>query len=98
MVNVSACAPYIFLVGAFPIFQKKNIPHDFVVFKNRFWTNILVGFVEIIVCLGIIFTCIQPILDHDPQTAFWTAFGPIFFGIVAWLFYRHAVRKNHLNL
>lgn len=98
MVNVSACAPYIFLVGAFPIFQKKNIPHDFVVFKNRFWTNILVGVVEIIVCLGIIFTCIQPILDHDPQTAFWTAFGPIFFGIVAWLFYRHAVRKNHLNL
>lgn len=98
MVNVSACAPYIFLVGAFPIFQKKNIPHDFVVFKNRFWTNVLVVFVEIIVCLGIIFTCIQPILDHDLQTAFWTAFGPVFFGIVAWLFYRHAVRKHHLNL
>lgn len=93
MVNVSTCAPYIFLVGAFPVFQKKNIPHDFVVFKNRFWTNVLVVFVEIIVCLGIIFTCIQPILDHDFQTAFWTAFGPVFFGVVAWIFYNHAAKK-----
>ena len=50
MVNVSTCAPYIFLVGAFPFFQKKDIPHDFVVFKNHFWTNVLVIFVEIIIC------------------------------------------------
>ena len=63
------------------------------VFKNQFWTNVLVVFVEIIVCLGIIFTCIQPILDHDFQTAFWTAFGPVFFGIVAWVFYNHAVKR-----
>lgn len=93
MVNVSTCAPYIFLVGAFPFFQKKDIPHDFVVFKNHFWTNVLVIFVEIIICLGIIFTCIQPIIEHDFQTAFWTAFGPVFFGIVAWIFYNHASKK-----
>ena len=93
MVNVSTCAPYIFLVGAFPFFQKKDIPHDFVVFKNHFWTNVLVVFVEIIVCLGIIFTCIQPIIEHDFQTAFWTAFGPVFFGIVALIFYNHASKK-----
>lgn len=97
MVNVSTCAPYIFLIGAFPAFQRKNIPHQFVVFKNRFWTSVLVWFVEIIVCLGIIFTCVQPILDHDFQTAFWTAFGPVFFGLIAWWFYAHETKKNHLN-
>ena len=54
---------------------------------------VLVWFVEIIVCLGIIFTCIQPILDHDYQTAFWTAIGPIFFGIVAWVLYDYASKQ-----
>ncbi|MEY8441280.1 glutamate/gamma-aminobutyrate family transporter YjeM [Lactobacillaceae bacterium 24-114] len=94
MGNVSTCAPYIFLVGAFPAFQRKDIPRDFIAFKNRRWTTVLVWFVEIIVCLGILFTCIQPILDHDYQTAFWTAFGPIFFGIVALLMYNHATKRK----
>lgn len=93
MGNVSTCAPYIFLVGAFPAFQRKDIPREFIAFKNRFWTMVLVWFVEIIVCLGIIFTCIQPILDHDYQTAFWTAIGPIFFGIVAWVLYDYASKQ-----
>lgn len=94
MGNVSTCAPYIFLVGAFPAFQRKDIPREFIAFKNPFWTKVLVWFVEIIVCLGIIFTCVQPILDHDYQTAFWTAIGPIFFGIVAWILYDYALKRS----
>ena len=44
--------------------------------------------------VGAFFTCLQPILDHDYQTAFWTVFGPIFFGLVAWAFYANAQKHG----
>ncbi|MBB1086049.1 glutamate/gamma-aminobutyrate family transporter YjeM [Limosilactobacillus fastidiosus] len=98
MANVSTCFPYLFLVGAFPFFKrKKNIERPFEVFKNRFWTDVLVWFVEIILIVGIMFTFIQPMLEKDWQTAFWTIAGPVFFALVAWIFYSISSKKHHIN-
>ncbi len=49
--------------------------------------------VWLVVAIGIIFTCIEPILEHDYSTAFWTAFGPVFFGLLAWSFYTFAEKR-----
>lgn len=94
MGNVAATAPYIFLIGAFPFFLKKDYPRKFRVFTNYKWTLALVIFVEIIVCTGIVFTVLEPIIEHNYSSAFWTAFGPIFFGFIAYLFYAISSKKN----
>ena len=97
MANVSTSFPYLFLVGAFPFFKKKKIEHSFVAFKNPFWTNLLVIIIEIILSAGIIFTCVQPILDGDFETAFWTIAGPVFFGLVAFIFYQVSSKKHKMK-
>lgn len=97
MANVSTCFPYIFLIGAFPFFKaKKNLDRPFVVFKNRFWTDVLVCFVELILIVGIVFTFVQPLLQKDYQTAFWTLAGPIFFAIVALVFYQISAKRHNI--
>ncbi len=48
-------------------------------------------------CRWIIFTCVEPILRHEYDTAFWTIIGPVFFGVIAWLFYHQAVAKGKLD-
>lgn len=98
MANVSATFPYIFLIGAFPFFKaKKGLDRPFVAFKNRFWTNVLVVFVELILIVGILFTFIQPLTEHDYQTAIWTIAGPVFFAAVALIFYQIAVAKGRVQ-
>lgn len=95
MGNVSTSFPYLFLIGAFPFFkQRTDLNRPFEVFTNRFWTNFIVTVVLIILVGGIGFTCLQPILDHDLMTAFWTIIGPIFFGAVAWIFYRNGQKHS----
>lgn len=97
MGNVAATAPYIFLIGAFPFFLKKDYPRKFRVFTNYKWTVALVVFVEIIVCTGIVFTIVEPILEGNYATAFWTGFGPVFFALIAWIFYEVSRRRNHID-
>ncbi|MBO8440960.1 MAG: glutamate/gamma-aminobutyrate family transporter YjeM [Firmicutes bacterium] len=88
MMNVSSAVPYLFLVGAFPFFKlKQNIDRPFVFYKRKSTAMIVSIIVWIVLALGILFTCVQPILDHDYMTAFWTAFGPVLFGAVAWIYY-----------
>lgn len=50
-------------------------------------TWLVSGIVWLVVAVGIIFTIIEPIRTGDYMTSFWTAFGPVFFGFVAWGFY-----------
>lgn len=95
MMNVSSSAPYLFLVGAFPFFKmKQELDRPFVFYKSMRWTWIVTIVVWLVIAIGIIFTCIEPLLDGSYLTAFWTAFGPVFFGVVAWIFYTHAERKH----
>lgn len=98
MMNVSSSAPYLFLVGAFPFFKmKKDLDRPFVFYKSMTWTWVVSIVVWLVVAIGILFTCVEPILEGQYATAFWTAFGPVFFGIIAWAFYTHAEHKNILN-
>lgn len=53
--------------------------------------------VWLVVAIGIVFTCVEPMLEGRYSTAFWTAFGPVFFGILAWIFYTYAEHKNVLD-
>lgn len=94
MMNVSSAAPYLFLIGAFPFFKmKKNIDRPFVFYKNKTFAAVVSIIVWLVVATGIIFTCIEPIFSHDYSTAFWTAFGPVFFGIVGWTIYACSEKK-----
>lgn len=94
MSNVSTTVPYLFLVGAFPFFKKRqDIKRPFVAFRNQTFMNVIVTIVMVILIGGIAMTCLQPILDHDYATAFWTIIGPIFFGVVALLFYNHQNKR-----
>ncbi len=95
MANVSTSAPYLFLIGAFPFFKKRtDLERPFVVYKNKVFTNIIVGIVLLVLIAGIVFTCLQPIMAADYKTAFWTIIGPIFFGAVAWIFYHNAEKRS----
>lgn len=98
MANVASSAPYLFIVGAFPFFKrKKGIDRPFVFFKTTASATAVSIFVWCVVAFGIIFTCLDPILTGDYQTAFWTIFGPIFFGAVAWIFYDVQAKKHHVE-
>lgn len=94
MSNVATSFPYLFLIAAFPLFKKKHPKLPFVVFKNKTFTNIVVVISFLIVLFGIIFTCVQPFLDGDFVTGFWTIIGPIFFGSLAYGIYARAQRKQ----
>lgn len=94
MNNITSSVPYLFLIFAFPFFKRvKNLNRSFEIYKNQRLTNTICMISWVTIFFGIIFTIIQPVLQHDTYTAFWTAFGPVFFALVGWLFYRHANRK-----
>ncbi len=87
MGNISTTFPYLFLIGAFPFFKKRtDLQRPFEIYTNKFLTNLIVVIVLAVLVLGIGFSALQPIMDKDYVTAFWTIIGPIFFGFVAWLF------------
>lgn len=98
MANVSNSAPYLFIAAAFPAFKRRaDLNRPFVVFKSQASARTVSILVFAVVAFGIIFTCLSPILEGDWQTAFWTIFGPIFFGLVAWIFYHVQIKRNHIE-
>lgn len=91
MNNMTTAVPYLFLVIAFPIF-KKHVHQDlgsFSFFKPGWTTNVVSTITILAISFALIFTTVQPLLDHDVTTAFWTLFGPVFFIAVAAGFYHH---------
>lgn len=97
MMNVSSSAPYLFLIAAFPFFRmKKNLDRPFVFFhgQKKIWA--ITAVVWLVVAIGIIFTCIEPLFHGDWQTSFWTAIGPVAFGIIAWIYYDVHTRNEEI--
>lgn len=82
------------LIAAFPLFKKKQKNLPFEVFKHKGFTNLVVAISFLIVLFGIIFTCVEPFLQGDLVTGFWTVIGPIFFGSLAYGIYARAEKKQ----
>lgn len=99
MENISSAVPYLFLVGAFPFFKKRtDLERPFVFFKTKAMTWTITIVTWLVILLGIIFTVIEPLSIHDYYTAFWTVIGPIFFALVAWIFYEVSVKQRKINV
>lgn len=97
MMNVSSAAPYLFLIGAYPFFkQKKGLDHPFVFIegKKKVWLTTIV--VWLVVAIGIVFTCIEPLFTGDYQTSFWTAIRPVTFGLIAYIYYTYREHKERV--
>lgn len=93
MMNVSSAAPYLFLIGAFPFFKmKKDLDRPFVFIEGQTKVWVLTIVVWLVIAVGIVFTCIEPLFSGDWQTSFWTAIGPVAFGVVAYIYYTY---KEH---
>ncbi|MDO1605016.1 glutamate/gamma-aminobutyrate family transporter YjeM [Lactobacillus sp. YT155] len=96
MGNVSTALPYLFLIGAYPFFNmNKNIDKPYVFFKNKTTMWIVSSISFVVLTLSILFTCVQPILDHQWNDAIWTIAGPIIFTIIAIILYkRYEIKHN----
>lgn len=88
MVNVGMTIPYMFISFAFPRFKKmKNLDRGFEAYKSQASANFWGYVVTLTLLLANIFAIIQPALDGDLQTTFWSLSGPVIFGIAAWIIY-----------
>lgn len=95
MGNVSTALPYLFLVGAYPFFnQNPEIEKPYVFFKNKTMMWIVTAISFIVLALSVLFTCVEPILEHQWTDAFWTVSGPVFFTLIAVILYRRYERKK----
>ncbi|SKB98750.1 Amino acid transporter [Lachnospiraceae bacterium] len=88
MVNVGMTVPYMFISFAFPKFKKmEGIDRSFVVYKSQksacFWGYV----VTLTLLFANVFAIIQPALDGDIKTTFWSLSGPVIFGVAAWIIY-----------
>lgn len=95
MMNVSSSAPYLFLIAAYPFFKMKkglDRPFVFIEGQKKVWATTIV--VWLVVAIGIVFTCIEPLFTGDYSTSFWTAIGPVAFGLIAWIYYDYRERKD----
>ena len=88
MVNVGMTVPYMFISFAFPKFKKLDgIDRSFVIFKSQKSANIWGYVVTLTLLFANAFAIIQPALDGDFKTTFWSLSGPVVFGLAAWIIY-----------
>ncbi|ETP70858.1 hypothetical protein UYO_3201, partial [Lachnospiraceae bacterium JC7] len=89
MVNVGMTIPYMFISFAFPKFKElEGMDRSFVVYKTNRSAKIWGYIVTLTLFFANLFAIIQPALDGDYKTTFWSLSGPVIFGFVAWLIYR----------
>lgn len=97
MGNVSTALPYLFLVGAYPFFnQNKAIEKPYLFFKNRYWMWTVTTVSFLVLALSVIFTGLEPLLEHNWSDAFWTISGPVIFTVIAVALYRRYEKKHGL--
>lgn len=94
MVNVGMTVPYMFISFAFPKFKKlKNVDRSFVVYKTQRSANFWGYVVTLTLLLANAFAIIQPALEGDILTTFWSLSGPVVFGLFAWFIYTRYERR-----
>jgi amino acid transporter len=88
MVNVGMTVPYMFISFAFPKFKKmEGVDRSFVVFKSQTSANIWGYIVTLTLFFANAFAIVQPAIDGDVKTTFWSLSGPVIFGFAAWVIY-----------
>lgn len=94
MGNVAMTIPYMFLSYAFLHFKRKSeIEKPFEIYKNPLITKLVVIMVTGVVGFANIFTIIKPALqDNDYVSTAFQLFGPVVFGLIAFIIY--AVYNN----
>ena len=98
MVNVGMTVPYIFVSFAFPMFKKmKDVDRSFVVFKSQKSANFWGYVVTLTLVFANVFAIIQPALQGDFATTFWSLSGPVIFGLAAWIIYTRYEKKVASN-
>ena len=65
----------------------KDVDRSFVVFKTQASANIWGYVVTLTLLFANAFAIIQPALDGDIKTTFWSLSGPVIFGFAAWVIY-----------
>jgi len=94
MVNVGMTVPYMFISFAFPKFKKmKNIDRSFEVFKTQKSANIWGYVVTLTLFFANAFAIIQPAIEGDWKTTFWSLSGPVIFGLAALIIYKRYEKK-----
>ncbi len=94
MVNVGMTVPYMFISFAFPKFKKlEGIDRGFVIYKTQTSANVWGYIVTFTLLFANIFAIIQPALDGDIKTTFWSLSGPVIFGLVAWAIYTNYEKR-----
>ncbi len=98
MVNVGMTVPYMFISFAFPKFKKmEGIDRSFVVYKTQRSANIWGYVVTLTLFFANAFAIIQPALDGDWETTFWSLSGPVIFGFAAWIIYTRYEKRIKLG-
>ena len=94
MVNVGMTVPYMFISFAFPYFKKlKNVDRSFVAFKSLKSATVWAWIVTALLFFANAFAIVQPALDGDFKTTFWSLSGPVIFGFAAWIIYTRYEKK-----
>ena len=95
MVNVGMTVPYMFISFAFPKFKKlQGLDRSFEVYKTQTSANIWGYVVTLTLLFANVFAIIQPALDGDFKTTFWSLSGPVIFGAAAWIIYTRYEKKQ----
>ena len=59
--NLSMTFPYLFLIGAFLFFKRKQLPRPFVFYKNRTVTDVVSTIVLLVLVISLVFTVWEPL-------------------------------------
>ena len=94
MVNVGMTVPYMFISFAFPRFKKlQGLDRSFEVYKSQKSANFWGYVVTLTLLFANAFAIVQPAIDGDFKTTFWSLSGPVIFGLAAWVIYTRYEKK-----
>ena len=91
MTNVAMTIPYIFLLGAFPSFKKKQLSGEvekpFIVYKSYTIALIASVIVSFVVGFANVFSIIEPAIEGNTMDTVFMIAGPVIFSIIAFILY-----------
>lgn len=98
MVTITTAIPWAFIVFAYIKFKLNDDIKKEYQFFNKKW-GVIVGCITLIALVfSIVFSIIQPFLEHNYQQGIWIVSGPLIFGIIGFFLAQNYVRKRKKGL